>query len=93
MEKPKKALSSSTVIGLHDWYCSSPITCFAWRLLSCTISSCRSSEKKSSKTSIGDSGKLVVGPTGEVKSLMVTGCSWSVHVVGSDPIHDIEGLW
>ena len=90
IEKPKKAFSSSTVMGVHDRYFSSPIACLAYRLLWRTISSCRSSEKKSSKTSIGCWGMGVVGPTGEVKSLMVTGCSWSVHEVGSDPVHYVN---
>ena len=62
------------------------LVAMAYLLLSLTISSCRSSEKKSSNTLIGDSGMSVVGPTVDVKLSIVTDCSWSVHELGDVPV-------
>ena len=46
--------------------------------------------KKSSKTSTGNSGTVTVGPVGDVKSWMVTGLNFVVHLVGSDPVHNVD---
>ena len=53
-------------------YLSSPIT-FADRLVCSTMSSSRSGVNIRSKVSIGDSGILTVGPTGELKAGMMIG--------------------
>ena len=61
---------------------SSPISCLAYLLLSILIFSIRSEEKKSVNMFIGDAAIGTVGPMGEVKGLMVTGCKVEDHEVG-----------
>ena len=61
------------VISFQFLYLSSPMTCFAYRLVSATTFVCRSSEKKSSKTSSEVPG---IETTGDVQSLIVTGEFW-----------------
>ena len=65
--RSSKYLTSGIVTLLHLVNSSSPITCTAYTLLCSTISSSRSEEKKSSRTSTGEAEMGTVGPTGEVK--------------------------
>lgn len=71
---------SSVVTFRHVVYFSSPIASLAYLLLSSTIRSSKSLEKKSSKISSGDSGMAsTVGPTGEESGWMSMRSSWDDH--------------
>ena len=74
MQNPIYALSSSQVIfsQVAYMYFSSPITCFAYRLLCLTTASMKDGVNISSKTSEAFSGTGTVGLTDELKSLLGT---------------------
>ena len=90
MENPRKAFISSMVIFVHLANFSLPMTSSAYLLLSVTISIINSSVTKISKTSLGDSGMAVVGPTGELNDFTSTGFSVVVHTAGYDGEPDGE---
>ena len=82
IENPRKTFISSAVFFVQVANLSLPITSSAYLLLSVTIRVIKSSLKNISKTSLGDSGIAVAGPTGEVNGFTCTGFSVAVHVAG-----------
>ena len=86
--EPQKAFISFTVIFVQIGNFSFPITSSAYLLLFVTISFIRSSLKNISKTSLGDSGIAVAGPTGE--GFTSTGFNVLVHVAGGGGESDVE---
>ena len=90
IENPRKAFISSTVIFVHLANFSPPMTSSAYLLLSVTINIIKSSAKNISKTSLGDSGMVAVGPTGELNDFTSTGFSVLVHIAGCDGGSDGE---
>ena len=95
-ENPRNALSSSTFI--HSWNFSSTITWMAYLLLSLTIFSIRSAEKKSWKTSNGDGEMRQIGDVNGLREydhevqLLVLVSVWVLWwvVIGWDIEHGLE---
>ena len=90
IENPRKAFISSTVIFVHLVNFSLPMMSSAYLLLSVTISFIKSSVKNISKTSLGDSGMAIVGPTGELNNFTSTSFSVVFHIAGCDGVSDGE---
>ena len=88
MQKPKYALSSSLVIFSQVEYFS-PIACFAYRLLWSTIVSMNDGVNIRSNTSEAVSGTGTVGPTEELKSLMVNDIKLEDQSVGRGGVAEL----
>ena len=90
-QNPKYALSSSSslVIFSHPAYFSFPITCFAYRLLCSTIVSMSDGVNIRLNISEAVSGTGTVGPTKELKLLMISDIKLEDQSVGRGGVAEL----